>query len=59
MVDRVLHGVVTALTFSVGLLTFCHYHRRWMASFLSALMFAVHPIHVEAVANSTGEYSMI
>lgn len=62
LVDRILHGVVTALTFSVAWYTLknhCKKQRRWLISFLAALIFGIHPVHVEAVANSTGRAEVL
>lgn len=73
VVDRILHGIVTALILPVAgytlrLLSTDEYttsgryggewRRKCRALWVTAL-FAVHPIHVEAVANSTGRAEVL
>ncbi len=60
VVDRVLHGIVSALVLPVARYMFLR--NRNISSwnlFLVALLFAVHPIHVEAAANSTGRAEVL
>jgi F0F1-type ATP synthase assembly protein I len=83
VVDRVLHGLVSALVLPVAAYTLLHERRHerheyeyeydhkykykykykhmfWIIKpFLIALLFAVHPIHVEAVANTTGRAEVL
>ena len=55
LVNVLVHGVVSVLVFRVGL--------RWGLSMglavIGALFFAVHPIHVEAVANVSGRKELL
>ena len=66
VVDRVLHGLVSALIFPVTCYTLLLlrnetndslYH--WWYPFINAILFSVHPIHVEAVANTTGRAEVL
>jgi len=70
VVDRLLHGIVTALVLPVAYYTQLHYNNDsaimnsknsvvYYRSFFIAIMYAVHPIHVEAVANTTGRAEVL
>lgn len=61
-VDRILHSIVTALVYPVTLYTCRNLSFQISHStmaFLVALLFAAHPIHVEAVANTTGRAEVL
>jgi hypothetical protein len=53
--NAVWHGVVTALL----LLLLCALRARATAALLAAAVFAVHPVHVEAVANVVGRAELM
>jgi hypothetical protein len=62
LVDRILHSIVTALVYPVALYTCCNVPFQMSHStmaFLTALLFAAHPVHVEAVANTTGRAEVL
>lgn len=62
LVDRILHSIATALVYPVALYTCCNLSfqiSRSTMAFLTALLFAAHPVHVEAVANTTGRAEVL
>lgn len=62
LVDRILHSIVTALVYPAVLYTCRNVSFQIPHStmaFLIALLFAAHPIHVEAVANTTGRAEVL
>lgn len=58
MVNVLLHSLMTAL-FVVVTEQRTIAHRHTLTGFLAGLLFAVHPIHTEAVANVTGRAELL
>lgn len=54
LVNIILHGVVTIMY-----LRFCQHFLSELASFVAALLFAVHPIHTEAVTGVVGRAEIL